>query len=50
MATLKNKGPARIVAVRTRGSLTYGISGIQLIFDHEGLASPVIDAGRQGTD
>ena len=49
MATLKRYGPLRLKSVRTRGSLTYGVSGIQLIFEH-GVESPVVDASRPAAE
>ena len=49
MATIKRHGPLKLIQIKTRGSLTYGISGIQLIYEH-GVQSPVIDASRPGAD
>lgn len=45
--TERHGRPLRLRKIRTRGSLTYGISAIQFIFDH-GVESPVVDADRPG--
>ena len=49
MATIKRRGFLKLCQIRVRGSLTYGLSGLQLIFEH-GVTSPVIDASRPGAD
>ena len=49
MAKLKRYGPLRLTQIKTRGSVSYGISGIQLIFEH-GIESPIVDASRPAAE